>query len=238
MVLAKHLAVGLIITISTCSSVLAGTSNILDYRIESKEPRKLPASIERMVIYKVAKSIQKPCEYTTPQETEVLDYARGSFTKKGATETVYLVSTGYDCGSKHLQASKLAVFSGSRLIATSGRTELAEAIRVVDIDNDGILEVATENSYFGQGAWYKDASLKKVTPKGFVTLMALEGVSGNNGGRAENNQFTKNASVFKIVKNKLGKIVVERSNYESQCVSLSNETEKCNQYQKKSGLGV
>ena len=155
MVLAKHLAVGLIITISTCSSVLAGTSNILDYRIESKEPRKLPASIERMVISQVAKSIEKPCEFTTPQETEVLDYARGSFTKRSANETVYLVSRRYDCGRKRLQASKLAVFSGSRLIATSGRTDSAEAIRVVDIDNDGILEVATENSYFGQGVFSK-----------------------------------------------------------------------------------
>lgn len=91
----------------------------------------------------------------------IVDMASGSFTAAGQTQIAYIISVG-ECNASHADnygSKRIAIFSGSRLIANLDIDFNSSILRKTDLNGDGIDELLLSTGDMAQGTVVETASL-------------------------------------------------------------------------------
>ncbi len=83
----------------------------------------------------------------------IVDMAQGSFTRRGAAETAYVISVS-ECNASHAQnfgTKRIAIFAGQQLVADKDVNFKNRVVRKTDLDNDGINELLMTTGDMNQG---------------------------------------------------------------------------------------
>ena len=152
---------------------------LLDFRKDHvSPPAKISPATEREVLSKVFRRYHtdpKRCSDNVHAGEEFLAAARkagqivpniaevetGSFTAAGQKETPYLIFVN-ECNASHADnfgSKRLAIFSGSRLVADVDLDFKDNISKKTDLNMDGIDELLLTSGYMGQGEFTQMAAL-------------------------------------------------------------------------------
>src|ERR1043166_2333043 len=93
----------------------------------------------------------------------ISDTATGSFTATGQTQTAYVISVS-ECNASHADyfgTKRIAIFSGSQLVADVDADFMSTIVRKTDLDGNGIDELLMVSGDMAQGTITQMATLAK-----------------------------------------------------------------------------
>lgn len=151
---------------------------LYDFRTEHvRRPQKISPAIQRDVLSKVFRRyLTNPNRCKTEFEGEdylagarraglmvpdVAEMVTGSFTAAGQNETAYLIYVN-ECNATHADnfgTKRLAIFSGSRLVADLDLDFKSAVVLKTDLDKDGINELLMTSGDMAQGELIQMAAL-------------------------------------------------------------------------------
>lgn len=151
---------------------------LIDYRRKESghQAPQIEARIRRRIVQAAygAKS--------APDNFSVNSYASGSFTARGARETVYLVQQGKPIAADPNSAQDLAlvVFDASeQLVAKIKTSDFNFITATTDTGGDGIHELLLEGSFYNMGTLVSSARLVELKSKQLRLIETFEGVYEN-----------------------------------------------------------
>jgi hypothetical protein len=152
---------------------------LYDFRNErTTQPQKIAPATERDVLSKVfrrylADPNRCKAEFDAGEDflagarragqivPDVAEVVTGSFTGAGQTETAYLIFVN-ECNASHADnygSKRLAIFSGSRLVADIDLDFRSGVVSKTDLDKDGINELLMTSGDMHQGEMIETAAL-------------------------------------------------------------------------------
>src|SRR5215213_2426009 len=152
---------------------------LFDFRVEDEStPAKITPATQRMVLTKVFRRYlidTNKCNFPADAADDYLGAARkagqmvpsiadvetGSFTAPGQSQTLYVIDVS-ECNASHADnfgTSRVAIFSGTQLVADLDADFKGDIVRKTDLNSDGIDELLMTSSYMGQGTLTEMADL-------------------------------------------------------------------------------
>ena len=176
---------------------LAQKRILFDFRVDrNTTPAKVPEATTKSVLSKVFKrylSDSNKCNSKFEAGANFLESARkageivpsitdmlqGSFTAAGETQTAYIISVS-ECFASHADnfgSSRIAIFTGPKLVADLDLDFKSNVVKKTDLDGDGINELLMSSGYMNQGILvessallgFKNGSVKVIEDFGQVT---------------------------------------------------------------------
>ena len=154
---------------------------LLDFRVDRKySDPKIPAATTRNVLSKVFRryltdSNRCNADIDTSKGTDplaearkagqivpsIIDMTTGSFTAANQTQTLYVISVT-ECNASHADnfgTKRVAIFSGSQLVADVDADFASSIVRKTDLNSDGIDELLMNTGDMSQGTVTEMATL-------------------------------------------------------------------------------
>ena len=151
---------------------------LIDYRKEKPDhaPPRLDEGLRRRIVEAAYGANAAPKDYS------VNSSASGSFTERGARETVYLIERGGPVASDPNGAQDLAlvVFDATgQLVAKFKTSDFNFIAATADADGDGVSELLLEGSFLNMGTLGSSARLVELKSKRLRLVKTFEGVYEN-----------------------------------------------------------
>ena len=154
---------------------------LVDFRLDHNNPQsKITPATQRMVLSKVFRKYHTDANRCNQQFSagdaedplaaarkaghmvpSIAGSATGSFTAAGQTQTLYVIFVG-ECNASHADnfgTRRVAIFSGSQLVADVDADFKGDIVRKTDLNSDGIDELLMVSGYMGQGTLIEMADL-------------------------------------------------------------------------------
>lgn len=154
---------------------------LFDFRVDDEStPPKVARATERMVLSKVFRKFLTDANRCNSDQIDsgdadplaaarkagqivpsIVGSATGSFTAAGQTQTLYVIFVA-ECNASHADnfgTRRVAIFSGSQLVADVDADFKGDIMRKTDLNSDGIDELLMVSGYMGQGTLTQMADL-------------------------------------------------------------------------------
>ena len=212
---------------------------LFDFRVERRSaPPKIPLATQRTVLSKLFRKYLKDEAKCNPQfdasgsndplqaarnagqiVPAIVDTASGSFTAPGQKQTVYVVSVS-ECNASHADnfgTKRVAIFSGTQLIANVDMDFRSSIVRKTDLNGDGLDELLMTSGDMNQGTLIEMAALLDFQNgrlriiEDFGTVTEDSCASGTPGSSSKASVL----SISGVVPGKMPKLLI--NNYEATC---------------------